>query len=100
MADGTVGWQTVGASMDYEIIYALFHATMSASQILGIDAAYRAELEKGLKRIPDLKIGKHGQHQEWNEDYDEPTPGMSHVSHLFALYPSDEITLRGTPEPA
>ncbi len=36
--------------------------------------------------------------QEWSEDYDEPTPGMSHVSHLFALFPSDEITLRGTPE--
>jgi alpha-L-fucosidase 2 len=98
MADGTVGRQTVGATMDYEIIYTLFHATMSASQILGIDAPYRAELEKALKRIPELKIGKHGQLQEWSEDYDEPTPGMSHVSHLFALYPSDEITLRGTPE--
>jgi alpha-L-fucosidase 2 len=98
MADGTVGRQTVGASMDYEIIYTLFHATMSASQVLGIDAAFRAELEKTLKRIPDLKIGKHGQLQEWSEDYDEPSPGMSHVSHLFALYPSDEITLRGTPE--
>ena len=57
-----------------------------------------AQLEKALKRIPDLKIGKHGQLQEWSEDYDEPTPGMSHVSHLFALFPSDEITLRGTPE--
>ena len=51
-----------------------------------------------LKRIPDLKIGKHGQLQEWSEDYEEPTPGISHVSHLFALFPSDEITLRGTPE--
>ncbi len=98
MADGTVGRQTVGATMDYEIIYALFHATMSASQILGIDAGYRAELEKALKRIPDLKIGKLGQLQEWSEDYDEPSPGMSHISHLFALFPSDEITLRGTPE--
>ena len=97
MTDGTVGRQTVGATMDYEIIYTLFHATMSASQILGIDAEYRAQLEKTLKRIPDLKIGKHGQLQEWSEDYDEPSPGMSHVSHLFALFPSDEITLRGTP---
>ena len=98
MADGTVGRQTVGASMDYEIIYTLFHATMDASQILGIDADYRKQLEATLKRIPDFKIGKHGQLQEWSEDYDEPSPGMSHVSHLFALYPSDEITLRGTPE--
>ncbi len=98
MADGTIGRQTVGATMDYEIIYALFHATIDASQTLGIDAPYRAQLDRALKRIPDLKIGKHGQLQEWSEDYDEPTPGMSHVSHLFALFPSDEITLRGTPE--
>jgi alpha-L-fucosidase 2 len=55
MADGTVGRQTVGATMDYEIIYALFHATMSASQTLGVDAGYRAELEKALKHIPDLR---------------------------------------------
>lgn len=97
MADGTIGRQTVGATMDYEIIYTLFHATMSASKILGTDAEYRSKLEETLKRIPDLKIGKHGQLQEWSEDYGEPSPGMSHVSHLFALFPSDEITLRGTP---
>jgi alpha-L-fucosidase 2 len=100
MADGTVGRQTVGASMDYELIYTLFHATMDASRILGIDAAYRKQLEATLKRIPDLQIGKLGQLQEWSEDYDEPSPGMSHISHLFALYPADEITLRGTPEMA
>jgi alpha-L-fucosidase 2 len=97
MADGTIGRQTVGASMDYEIIYALFQATENASQILGIGAEYRAQLQNALKRIPDLKIGKYGQLQEWSEDYDEPSPGMSHVSHLFALFPADEITLRGTP---
>ena len=98
MVDGTIGQQTVGATMDYEIIYALFHATISASEILSVDPGYRAQLENALKRIPNLKIGKYGQLQEWSEDYDEPTPGMSHVSHLFALFPSDEITLRGTPE--
>jgi alpha-L-fucosidase 2 len=98
MADGTVGRQTVGATMDYEIVYTLFHATMDASRILGIDAGYRAKLEATLKRIPDLKIGKHGQLQEWSEDYDENEPGIGHVSHLFALFPADEITVRGTPE--
>jgi alpha-L-fucosidase 2 len=98
MADGTVGRQTVGASMDYELIYTLFHATMDASRILGIDADFRRQLEATLRRIPDLKIGKLGQLQEWSEDYDEPSPGMSHISHLFALYPANEITLRGTPE--
>ncbi|MGD0157120.1 MAG: glycoside hydrolase family 95 protein [Terracidiphilus sp.] len=98
MADGTIGRQTVGATMDYEIIYTLFHATIDASEILGIDATYRARLEAALKRIPDLKIGKYGQLQEWSEDYDENEPGVGHVSHLFALFPADEITLRGAPE--
>jgi alpha-L-fucosidase 2 len=98
MADGTVGRQTVGATMDYEIIYSLFHATIKASQILGIDSGYRAQLETALKRIPSLKIGKYGQLQEWSKDYEENEPRMGHVSHLFALFPEDEITLRDTPE--
>jgi alpha-L-fucosidase 2 len=98
MSDGTVGRQTVGATMDYEIIYALFHATLDAARILGTDAEYRGQLEAALKRIPPLKIGKYGQLQEWSEDYDDATPRMDHISHLFALFPSDEITLRGTPE--
>jgi alpha-L-fucosidase 2 len=97
MPDGTVGRQTVGATMDYEIIYSLFNATIDAARMLGRDDGYRAELRRALARIPDLKIGKHGQLQEWSRDYDEAEPGMSHVSHLFALYPADEITLRGTP---
>jgi len=97
LADGTVGNQTVGASMDYEIIYTLFHATIRASEILGMDAAYRAQLASALQRIPALKIGKYGQLQEWSEDY-ESVPGCGHVSHLFALFPADEITPRSTPE--
>ena len=96
LPDGTIGRQTVGATMDYEIIYSLFHATMSASEILRVDAPYRAQLANALKRIPDLKIGKYGQLQEWSVDY-ESVPGCSHVSHLFALFPEDEITPRRTP---
>jgi alpha-L-fucosidase 2 len=98
MANGKVGRQTVGATMDYEIIHGLFRATIDASRILGVDADYRRELESALERIPELEIGKHGQLQEWSEDYDENEPGMSHVSHLFALFPGDQITLRRTPE--
>jgi alpha-L-fucosidase 2 len=45
-----------------------------------------------------MKIGKHGQLMEWQEDYDEPDPGHRHISHLFALHPGDQITVRGTPE--
>ena len=50
------------------------------------------------KRLPPFKIGKTGALQEWNEDYDETEPGHRHISHLFALYPDHQITLRETPE--
>jgi len=97
MADGTVAFLTVGATMDYEIIHDLFTACIQASETLDKDAEFRAQLAATLQRIPELKTGKHGQLQEWSEDYDEPSPGMGHVSHLFGLYPGNEITLHGTP---
>ena len=50
------------------------------------------------RKLPPLKIGKHGQIQEWLEDYDEQDPGHRHISQLFALSPGNQITPRGTPE--
>ena len=49
-------------------------------------------------RLPLPKIGKHGQIQEWLEDYEEAEPGHRHISHLFALHPGSQITVKGTPE--
>ena len=97
MPDGTVAHLTVGAAMDYEITHALFTASIRAAEVLGTDSAFAAQLAAALKRIPELRTGKHGQLMEWSEDYDEPQPGMGHVSHLFALYPGNQITVRGTP---
>jgi alpha-L-fucosidase 2 len=98
MAGGATAFQTAGPAMDDEIVFGLFTACIQASEILGSDAAFHSQLKAALARIPALKIGRYGQLQEWAEDYDEPAPGMGHVSHLFALYPGDEITPRGTPE--
>ena len=47
---------------------------------------------------PTPPIGRHGQLHGMVEDYDEPEPGHRHISHLFALYPGDRITLSWTPE--
>jgi alpha-L-fucosidase 2 len=84
--------------MDQEIIWDLFSNCVEASTILGIDADFRAKLEAARAKLAPLQIGKHGQLQEWLEDFDEPEPGHRHMSHLFALHPGDQITLRGTPE--
>jgi alpha-L-fucosidase 2 len=96
--DGSAVKLCMGPTMDTEIARALFGRVIEASQLLGVDADFRKRLAAARDRLPKLMIGKHGQLQEWLEDYDEPDPGHRHISHLFALHPGNQITLRGTPE--
>jgi alpha-L-fucosidase 2 len=97
-AGGEIAKLCLGPTMDTEIARALFTRVIAASEILGIEAEFRGRVEEARARLAPLKIGQHGQLQEWLEDYDEPDPGHRHISHLFALHPDDQITLRGTPE--
>lgn len=97
-ADGQVASVCAGPSMDQQILWDLFTHCIEASRILDVDTEFRAQLEKVRSRLAPAQIGKHGQLQEWLEDFDEPEPGHRHMSHLFALHPGSEITLRGTPD--
>jgi alpha-L-fucosidase 2 len=98
LPSGQVGILTMGPSMDHQIITGLFTQVMRASEILGIDGEFRERVAATKKKIPPPVIGKHGQIQEWAEDYDEPDPGHRHISQLFALHPGDQITVHGTPQ--
>ena len=98
LPNGQVGILTMGPSMDHQIIRGLFTQVIRAGETLGIDVTLRRQLGAALERIPAPVIGKHGQIQEWADDYDEPDPGHRHISQLFALHPSDQITVRRTPE--
>jgi alpha-L-fucosidase 2 len=98
LPNGQVGILCMGPSMDHQIIGGLFSQIIEASTILGVDPAFREQIAAARKRLPPPSIGKHGQIQEWSEDYDEPEPGHRHISQLFALHPGDAITMRGTPE--
>jgi len=98
LPDGRTSMFCVGSTMDLEIIWDLLTHTGEAAGLLGVDADFRAELQGVLRRLPPLQVGRHGQLQEWLEDYDEPEPGHRHMSHLFGLHPGAQITLRGTPE--
>ena len=60
--------------------------------------SFRARIVAALAKLPALKIGKHGQLQEWLEDYEDAEPGHRHISHLFALHPGTQISARTTPE--
>jgi alpha-L-fucosidase 2 len=97
-ADGQRAFISMGPSHDQQIVWNLFTRCIEASKVLGVDEDFRAKLEATRARLAPPQIGKHGQLQEWLEDFDEPEPGHRHVSHLFALHPGSQITLRGTPE--
>jgi alpha-L-fucosidase 2 len=98
MADGTVASLSMGPYMDTEIAHALFTRVIAASEVLGVDADFRARTSAARAKLPPLKIGRHGQLQEWLEDYDDGDPGHRHISHLFALHPGDQISVRTTPD--
>jgi len=98
LPDGSTASLCMSPAMDTEIIRAVFDRVSRSSKILGVDAALRTQVEAAAKRLPPFKIGKNGALQEWNEDYAETEPGHRHISHLFALYPDHQITLRETPE--
>jgi alpha-L-fucosidase 2 len=98
LPDGTTASLCMSPAMDTEIIRAVFDRVERMSKILGVDDELRAQVVAASKRLPPFKVGKTGALQEWNEDYDENEPGHRHISHLFALYPDHQITLRETPE--
>ena len=76
----------MGTTCDRVFVYALLSACIEASKTLGIDEGFRAKAQEALAQLPPFQIGKHGQLQEWLEDFDEAEPGHRHMSHLMALY--------------
>ncbi len=89
-----------GPTMDNQIIRDLFDNCIAASKELGVDEDFRQRLITTRARLAPNQIGKAGQLQEWLEDWDMEVGDRHHrhVSHLYGLYPSAQISLRGTPE--
>ena len=103
-AEGAKGTICQGPSMDSQILYLLFTAVIESSSIVDDlckqedDKEFISQIKALRERLPRPETGKYGQIMEWAEDYDEFEPGHRHISQLFALYPSDQITKRHTPE--
>ena len=89
-----------GATMDMQILRDLFSQCIQASKILGMDRAFADKLALTRDRLAPMQIGKAGQLQEWLEDWDLEAPERQHrhVSHLYGLFPSNQITPDKTPE--
>lgn len=82
-------------TMDNELLRDLFKHVIEATQILGVDAAFRTNITNIRNKLPPDKVGAGGYLQEWVEDYDDP--GHRHCSHLVGLFPGDEISPYYTP---
>jgi alpha-L-fucosidase 2 len=98
LPDGTQASLCMGPTMDIEITRAIFTRVIRASEILKIDEEFRARAQSAMEKLPPFKITPLGTLQEWPQDYPEQDPGHRHISHLWALFPDDQITLRATPE--
>ena len=88
----------MGPAMDTEILHELFGNVIAASEALGTDEAFRAKLTDLKSKLAPIQIGHDGRIMEWLQEYKESDPHHRHSSHLYALYPSDQISLSKTPE--
>lgn len=89
---------SAGTTMDNQLVFDLFTNTISAARILRADKDFVKRIESALNRLPPMQIGQHGQLQEWLEDWDNPDDKHRHVSHLYGVYPSNQISPYRSPE--
>ena len=81
-----------GCTMDNQIAFDALNSTLLATKVLGGNALYEDSLTHTLALLPPMQIGKHNQVQEWLVDADNPKDGHRHISHLYGLYPSNQIS--------
>ncbi|MBR6035985.1 MAG: glycoside hydrolase family 95 protein [Bacteroidaceae bacterium] len=98
---GGVGKQSTicaACTMDNQIVRDVLTQALAAAQVLDEDADFQKKLMRAIPMIPPMKVGQYGQLQEWREDLDDPRDQHRHISHLYGLYPSNQISPYTTPE--
>ena len=83
---------TAGSTMDNQIAFDVLSQTLMAAKALGKDNSYISTLNSQLSKLPPMQIGRYGQLQEWIIDADDPKDEHRHISHLYGLYPSNQIS--------
>ena len=81
---------TAGSTMDNQIVFDVLTNTLNAAAILGLQTD--PSLKNALEKLPPMQIGRYGQLQEWLIDADDPKDEHRHISHLYGLYPSNQIS--------
>ena len=90
---------TAGSTMDNQIVFDVLSATIKAAEILELkETAFQQRIDEALSKLPPMQIGRYGQLQEWLIDADDPKDEHRHISHLYGLYPSNQISPYRHPE--
>jgi alpha-L-fucosidase 2 len=97
LPDGVKARLTYATSMDIEMMGELFKKFASSARELGVDSSLVEAAEAAAKRLPPLQVNKDGELQEWIGDYKKTEAEHRHLSHLYALYPGNSITVETTP---
>jgi alpha-L-fucosidase 2 len=96
--NGKPACYSMGPTMDQEIIWDLFTNVLDAAKALEIEDGFTRQVSEARERLLLPQVGSDGRLMEWAEEFEEVDPHHRHCSHLFALHPGKQITLRGTPE--
>ena len=87
-----------GVTMDNQLVTELYTNVLAAAKILGDDNDILSIINSQLKELPPMQVGRWGQLQEWLDDLDDPNDDHRHFSHLYGLFPSNQITPYRTPK--
>ena len=87
-----------GSTMDNQIAFDVLSQALLAAQALGKDSLFAANLKFQIANLPPMQIGRYGQLQEWLIDADDPKDEHRHISHLYGLYPSNQISPYSHPD--
>jgi alpha-L-fucosidase 2 len=87
-----------GTTMTNQIVFYIFSSTIKAAELLKKDGAFIDTLKQMRNRLPPMHIGQHGQLQEWLDDIDDPNDKHRHISHLYGLFPSNQLSPYRTPQ--
>ncbi len=102
--DEVCGWMSpgtticTGSTIDMQLLRDLFSYVVEAAGILEVDRDFRQEVLAIRERLAPMQIGKNGDLQEWLEDWGQKENSHRHISHLYGLFPGNQISLRRTPE--
>lgn len=98
LPNGNYGAVCVGPTMDNQILRDLFGQCIKAAELLEEQDELTVQFREAMDKLAPTRIGRHGNIMEWEEDYEEMEPGHRHISHLYGLHPSSQITRDKTPE--